>query len=117
MNVTGAVALFGYKTAFQTIGSARAARALVHALASPDENVRTMAGMFLVQIGDRAIPFLRAGLEGGQNVPVILAILADIGDPHTRPDIESFLGSPDPIISSSARDALETLDLNRIKRR
>jgi HEAT repeat protein len=83
--------------------------ALVQALASPDENVRTIAGMLLVRSRDRAVPLLRRSLARRENLPMILALLGDIGDRRCEPDIASFAQDRDPEVSKAARDALRVL--------
>ena len=104
--------MFGLKAAFQA-GSDAAGRALIRNLRAPDENVRTLAGMFLVQCGRRSLPLLREALGRGEDVPTILTMLADIGDPSVEPEIRARLGHPDPEIARAASDALKILELQR----
>lgn len=103
------MSMFGLKAAFQ-LGSDAAGRALVRNLRSPDENVRTLAGMFLVQSGRRSLPLLREALARGEDVPTILTMLADIGDPSAEPEIRARLGDPDPEVARAASDALRVLE-------
>lgn len=111
VNVARALTLFGYKAAFKTMGLESAGRALIEALDSPDETVRTLAAMSLVQIGERSLPLLRAELARGQHVTQVLTMMADIGDVNSQRDIETFVDSADPVIAASARDALLALKL------
>ena len=59
-------------------------RAIVRALGSKDDSVRTVAGMFLVQAGKQAVPLLEEALARRENLPMVLTILADIGDRSKR---------------------------------
>lgn len=104
--------MFALKTAFQA-GSDAAGRALIRNLPSRDENVRMLAGMFLVQCGRRSLPLLREALARGEDVPAILTMLADIGDPSSEPAIRARLNDPDPEIARAAADALRVLELQR----
>ena len=112
MKLARSAALFGYKVAFNS-GIESAGRALVAALGDDDEDIRTLAGMFLVQSGRRAVPLLREELAKGRNVATILTILGDIADPSTVPDLERYVASTDAEISRAAREALEILRRNR----
>ncbi|HEV7922000.1 MAG TPA: HEAT repeat domain-containing protein [Thermoanaerobaculia bacterium] len=112
MSLMRAASMFGLRAAFQA-GSGAAGRALIRNLRSRDENVRTLAGMFLVQAGRRSIPLLREALARGEDVPTILTMLADIGDPSTEPEIRARLNDPDPEIARAASDALQVLELQR----
>jgi HEAT repeat protein len=112
MNLPRAVALFGYKAAFQA-GVRSAGRALFDALGARDENVRTLAGMFLVQSGRRALPILREALARGERVPEVLTMMGDIADPACEEEIARYLGSEDPAVARAAKDALAALKLNQ----
>jgi hypothetical protein len=93
-------------------GFTSAGRALVGALGARDESLRTMAGMFLVQGGDRAVPLLRAALARREHVPLVLRIAGDVGARELRPEIERFAADPDPIVAQAARDALRILAMS-----
>jgi HEAT repeat protein len=107
------ISLFGYKAAFSG-GMDSAGRALVDALDSDDETVRTLAGMFLVQSGKRAVPLLREALAARKQAPTVLTMLGDIADPATIPDLEAHVSDPDPEVARAAREALEILRRNEL---
>jgi HEAT repeat protein len=109
MDLGGSARLFVANAVWRTTGLPSAGRALVEALSSPDENVRTIAGMFLVQAGRKAEPLLREALARGDNLPLVLSILGDIGDPAFEPELRRFLDHPDPNIAKAARDALRVM--------
>jgi HEAT repeat protein len=109
MLLIGAGRLFLLSALWRHTGFTAAGRALVHALGSPDENIRTIAGMLLVRMRERAVPLLREALARRENLPVALAILGDIGDRRCEPDLVQFTRDGDPEVARAARDALRVL--------
>lgn len=100
--------LFGYKALWR-MGVGSAGRRLLAALDSPQPDVRTIAGMFLVQAGKRAEPLVRHALDQGRHLPIILTISADLGAQDLAPQIAHFATNADPRIAQAARDALAIL--------
>lgn len=94
---------------FSTTGLRPAGRALVRALGSPDEEVRTIAGMSLVQTGRRSEPLLEEAAARRENLPLVLTVLGGIGNPASEPMLAHFADDPDPEVAQAARDALRTL--------
>ena len=115
MKVGRALYLFSARAAWRATGSTTAARALVDALGSADDDIRTIAGMFLVKAGRAAEPLLLEALERRENVPMVLAVLADIGDKSLEPRIAPFADDPDPDVARAAKDALKLLRLAEAK--
>ena len=111
MKVGRALSLFGSRAAWKLTGIPAAGRPLVKALGSSDEDIRTIAGMFLVKAGKSAEPLLIEALEKRENVPMVLAVLADIGDPQVEPQIQSLSADADPEIARAAQEALRVLRL------
>jgi HEAT repeat protein len=109
MGVLGVARLFACKALWQGAGVNSAGHALLKALGSPEADVRTVAGMFLVQAGQRAVPLIREALEQGRYLPMILTIAADIGAEELAPQIRRFIADSDPTIARAAREALELL--------
>lgn len=109
MDLARVAGVFANRAVFSATGLRPAGRALVRALGSEDENVRTIAGMFLVQTGRRAESVLEEALARGENVPLVLTILGDIGDPASEPLLRRFATDPDPETAEAAREALEEL--------
>src|ERR1700689_972485 len=91
------------------VGVEPAGRCLLTALGSPQEDVRTVAGMFLEQAGKGAEPLVRKGLERGEYLPALLTIAGDIGLPSLAPQIQRLTSHADPQIARAARDALDIL--------
>ena len=88
-------------------------RPILKALGSADENVRTVAGMLLVKAGRVAEPQLEEALRRRENLPIVLTILADIGDKHVEPQIRDFSEHKDPEIAEAAKQALRVLAAQR----
>jgi len=86
-----------------------AGRALVRALGTPDEDVRTIAGIFLVRAGRRSEPLLEEALRRRDNVPIVVSILADIGDHDVESAIRDLTSDSDPEVAQAAREALRVL--------
>lgn len=84
-------------------------RTVVKTLVSPDETIRTVAGMLLVKAGKLAEPPLKEALAKRESLPTVLVILGDIGDKRTEPDIRNFSADRDPDVAQAARDALRTM--------
>ena len=86
------------------------AGALIHALNSDDEDIRTIAGMFLVQTGQRAEPLLEEALHKGQYLPMVISVLGSIGDPRIVSELRPFTKDRDPEIAQAAQDAIRAID-------
>ncbi len=86
-----------------------AGRRLVLALAAPNETTRTVAGIYLVRTGKRAVPILLESLHRRKSLPIVLTILGDIGDRSCLPALEPFTQDSDPDVSKAARRAIELL--------
>ena len=92
------------------VGITAAGRGLIRTLGSSDEDLRTLAGMFLVRAGRRSEPLLHEALQRRTNLPIVLTILADIGQPDLEPEIRGLTLDSDPEVARAAREALRLLD-------
>lgn len=109
MELTKVAGVFANRAVFKTTGLRPAGRALIHALGSEDETVRTIAGMSLVQAGRRSEPLLEEAALRREHLPLVLTLLGDIGDPDSEPLLRGFTGDPEPRVRKAAEDALRTL--------
>ncbi|MDH5506728.1 MAG: hypothetical protein OEZ02_05870 [Anaerolineae bacterium] len=109
MNLFKYLYLFGANIAWRATGFRPAGRPLLNNINSPDENLKTIAGMFLVQAGKKAEPLLREALQTSQNLPMLLTIIGDIGAQQFAPDAESLRDSSDPHVAEAARYALKAI--------
>ena len=102
--------LLAQNAAWRLTGSQAAGRAVVRALSSDDPTTRTTAGMLLVRAGLRSTPLLREALATRYALPMVLPILADIGDQESRPALHALTGDSDAAVAGAAREALRVLD-------
>jgi len=109
MGPLAAARLVALKSVWRTTGLQAAGRALVHALGSPDEGIRTIAGMFLVQGGKRAEPLVEEAIRQRRNLPMVLVIAGDIGAQRLEPEMQRFTSDPDPQVAKAASDGLRIL--------
>src|SRR5260370_16369911 len=86
-------------------------RLIIRTLASNNENLRTIAGLSLVKAGRIAEPLLEEALHRIENLPIVLTILADIGDMSVEPEIQRFIGHEDPKVPEAARKTLRALTI------
>jgi len=101
--------LFALKSLWCATGLRPAGRALVDALGSRDEDLRSAAGMFLVQCGKRAEPLIAEAIARREPLPMALLIAGDIGASALEPELRRFTADPDPDVARAAHDALRTL--------
>lgn len=101
--------LYALKSVWNATGLRAAGRALIEALGSSDEGVRTVAGMFLVQSGKRAEPLVEEAIRLRRHLPMILLIAADIGAARLEPELRRFTSDADPEVAKAAKDALRVL--------
>lgn len=104
-----AARLFALKSVWTSTGLRTAGRKLVEALGSRDEDVRTVAGMFLVQGGKRAEPLIAEAIARREHLPIVLVIAGDIGAVALEPEVRRFTTDPDPTVARAAHDALQIL--------
>ena len=101
--------LFLVNAIWRITGFRGAGRELVRALGSKNSDECTVAGMFLVQAGERSKPLLHEALQRREHVAMILRILADIGDSDLQHQLEGWITDNDPAVVAAARDALKIL--------
>ena len=107
--------MFAAGAAWRSTGLRAAGQVLVGGLKSDDETVRTVAGILLVRAGARSRPLLSGALAAAApgDVPMLLRILGELGDPVSDPEIERYTHSIDPEIAQAARDALRAAEFAR----
>lgn len=106
----GALRLFVCRALWYWLGVASAGRALVRALGSPDENIRSIAGILLAKSGKRAEPLLQEALDRRENLPTVLTVLGSIGDSALIPQLRQFADDRNPDVAKAAREALKVTE-------
>jgi hypothetical protein len=101
--------LYGLRAVWNATRMRSAGRALVEALGSPDRGIRTVAGMLLVQAGQRAEPLVEEAIRERQHLPTILVIAGDIGAVRLEPELRHLAEDTDPEVAKAARDGLRIL--------
>lgn len=113
MWVFGAIGLFVCAAVWRATRLRFLGHIIVGRLGSKNENLRNVAGISLVRAGRRAEPLLEEALRKRENLPMVLSILADLGDKRVEPEIRHFSGHEDPQVAEAARQALRVLTMQR----
>jgi HEAT repeat protein len=114
LSLARAARLYGEYQRLRLTGSRPAARRLIDALGSPREDLRTLAGMFLVKAGRRSLPtLLEATARRHPQLPTCLTVLADIGGNEAEATLRGFLDDPDPAVAQAAADGLSTIAMRK----
>jgi hypothetical protein len=83
---------------------------LIDALGSPAEDLRTLAGMFLVRAGRRSVPeLMNAIARRHPQLSTCLLVLADIGGEDVKATLKAFSDDSEPAVAQAARDGLATI--------
>ena len=90
-------------------GSPKAADTLIEAANSNDESDQALAGMLLVQAGDRSVTPLENALTSGTGSLELIDVLASIGTDRAHKGLKS-LADTDGDIGAAATQALRDLD-------
>jgi hypothetical protein len=101
--------LYALRSVWNATGLRSAGRALLDALGSPDEGVRAVAGMFLVQSRERAEPLVEEAIHRRQYLPMVLVIARDIGAVRLEPELHRLTKDSDPEVARAAQDGLRIL--------
>jgi hypothetical protein len=107
MYVLRIVRLFFLNAIWRITNLRPAGRALVRALGSANADACTVAGIFLVQAKHRSIPLLLEALDRRENVPMVLRVLADVGDTSVEHALQRWVRDSDPAVAAAAIDALK----------
>jgi hypothetical protein len=113
MWILGAIGLFLCTAVWRATRLRFLGRPIIRALGSRNENLRTIAGIFIVRAGRLAEPLLEESLHKRENLPIVLTILGDMGDKRVESEIRGFSGHEDPKVAEAARQALRILAMQR----
>jgi hypothetical protein len=113
MWVFRALGLFTCYGLWRVTGIQALGRVIVAALGSQNENIRSIAGIFLVKARRQSEPLVEQALRHHKHLPIVLTILADIGDRRMEDEIRELSADRDPKIAEAAKQALRVLAMNR----
>lgn len=110
MSVASSAKALATGWAWRLTGRAAAGRRLVIAVNHDGEAEQTIAAMFLVKAGDRALPLIREGLAANAPSPMLVDILGSIGTDTARKELQRVSASGEGSLAEAARQVLLTLD-------
>lgn len=106
MGVASSARLLAEGVLWRRLGLSRAGAALVRAL-DGDEQERLVAGMGLVQAGERSVDVLESALHRRTATVTIVHVLADIGGVRARCVLDRIAGSAAGDAAALARQVLD----------
>jgi hypothetical protein len=110
MPIAGTAKLLTLNLLWRGTGMRAAGRALVNALGSQSEDLRTIAGMLLVKSGMTAEPLLEEALNQRKHLPMVLTLLGNIGSHKVEPELRNLALDSDPDVADASQEALRSLD-------
>ncbi|HVH23453.1 MAG TPA: hypothetical protein VNA11_13445 [Pseudonocardia sp.] len=110
MSTTGSAKLLAVGAAWRLTGAGPAGRRLVRAARGGGETERSLAGMMLVQAGDRSVPVLVEAIMAGSGSAALVTVLASIGTDGARNALARVCRTGPPCAAAAAAEALRTLE-------
>lgn len=114
MGAAASAKLLAIGAAWRLTGVSAAGDALVTAVTAGGETERTLAGMLLVQAGDRSVPVVTDAILACPEPADLVDVLVSIGTDDARAALLRVSQSPPPAVppatSDAAAEALRTLD-------
>lgn len=114
MGAAASARLLAVGATWRLTGLPSAGNALVTAATTGDETERTLAGMLLVQAGDRSVPVLTGAILAGRAPVDLVDVLASIGTAEARAALLGVSQAAPPAVApgtaAAAAAALTTLD-------
>lgn len=101
--------------AWRVAGLTWAGRSLIDAFVHGDDDERTLAGMSLVQAGDRSLPLVVEAIAAGSDQVELVDVISSIGTDDARQALTQLTESGDPATTAAAESALH--DFDEIRRR
>jgi hypothetical protein len=113
MGLAASAKVLAAGAAWRLTGLDAAGRVLVGTVAEGTEEQQTLAGMLLVQAGNRSVALVAGTLASGAAAPQLVDVLASIGTDAARAALADVASSSPPEIAASAEKALRDLDAIR----
>lgn len=92
-----------------------AGRSLIDTFVHGDDDERTLAGVSLVQAGDRSVPLVLDAIASGSDPVELVDVISSIGTDDAREALAELTESTDPATTAAAGTALR--DFDEIRRR
>ncbi|MCP4307663.1 MAG: hypothetical protein GY788_22875 [bacterium] len=96
--------------AWRMTGMTWAGRSLIDDFVHGDDNERTLAGMSLVQAGDRSVPLVASAIGSGSDPAELVDVIGSIGTDGAREVLAQLSESDDPATTAAAESALQDFD-------
>jgi radical SAM superfamily enzyme with C-terminal helix-hairpin-helix motif len=106
--MVGAFGALAAGMTWRSVGFRPAGRTLLRSLEAEGQE-RTIAGMALVQAGERSVELIEDDLDTHGASKIIVQILADIGGTHARSVLER-IGEAEGEVGALARDLAQQMD-------
>ena len=110
MSTTGSAKLLAVGAAWRLTGAGPAGRRLVRAARGGGETERSLAGMMLVQAGDRSVPVLVEAIMAGSGSAALVTVLGSIGTEAARDALARVCRAGPTSAAAAAAEALRTLE-------
>jgi hypothetical protein len=115
MGFTSSARVLATGAAWRVAGVAWAGRSLIDTFVHGDDDERTLAGMSLVQAGDRSVPLVLDAIASGSDPVELIDVIGSIGTADAREALVQLTESGDRSTTNAAASALHTFD--EIRRR
>lgn len=119
MGAAASAKLIAIGAAWRLTGVSAAGDALITAVTTGGENERTLAGMLLVQAGDRSVPVVTDAIMAGPQPAGLVDVLVSIGTDDARAALLRVSRTAPPAVTPTTRDeaaeAVRTLDEIRLQ--
>lgn len=110
MGFTSSARVLATGAAWRVAGAAWAGRSLIDTFTHGDDDERMLAGMALVQAGDRSVPLALDGIASGSDPVGLIDVISSIGTDAAREGLEQLTEADDPATTEAAASALWTFD-------
>ena len=105
MGAAASAKVLAIGAAWRLAGVRAAGDALVTTVSTGGESERTLAGMGLVQAGDRSVPVVTEALLAGRGPADLVDVLVSIGTDDARAALVQVSLAPPPDVAATIRDA------------
>ncbi len=109
MSLGGSLKVIGAGLAFRSVGSEGAGYTLLDAFSGDDEQEKMLAGISLVNAGERSVDLIEKARGTGRLTPEAVRLLADIGGARSRA-LLTEISAGEGSLAAAATESLQVLD-------